>query len=194
MLLALGMWTRNESVFFALPAISLALLKGWRKRKFRAALTIAAWSFIPLIVWQIVLKFLLEAEVDIQVRTELFFDWERLLVMKNQISEVTFSTLYYGIVNYLFGVVVAISLVLWMINRQRTHLKLLLAIIIAWVLYVLLFYQMDVDFTTVGWLLYSYKRGLFTYLPPMVFFMAVTWGARYLFALLEVTPKTGRSG
>ncbi|MDX1477045.1 MAG: hypothetical protein R3301_05035 [Saprospiraceae bacterium] len=186
LLLAMGMWTRNEAIFFALPAIGLAVMKGWRDKRFRPALTIAMWSFIPLIVWQLVLKLWLDAQVDIQVRTALFLDWERLRVMKNQITEVTFSTAYYGVVNHLFCAIVLLSALIWAINRKHTHWKLLAAIGVGWLLYLILFYQMDVDFTKVGWLLYSYKRGLFTYLPPMVFFMAVTWISRSFFEWVEV--------
>lgn len=180
-LLALGNWDRNEAIFFAFAAGLLVLHRSYKNKQWKDPLIFGAAVLAPFIIWQWYIRTILHGLITVEVRYYLFWDPERVDVMLKQISDTTFSSHYWGIAIIASLVILAINVPYTIFRRKRDAWALVLCIVVAWILYVLLFYQMEADFVSVGWLLHSYKRGLYTYLPPLIFAAAIAQLSLFVF-------------
>jgi hypothetical protein len=180
-LIAFAMWDRAEAVFFFAAAALLVLIRSVQNKRFLNLILFVSIGILPAIVWQLYLRYILEAIVGIHVRTYLFWDPERIRIMAEQVQSTTFSEIYWGIAIKLCLVLIVINLIITLVKRKMDKWALVICTFISWILYMVLFYQMEADFEAVGWILYSYKRGLYAYLPPLVFGVAVLWISGYAF-------------
>jgi hypothetical protein len=181
LLIALGNWNRLEGVFFFAGAAILVLLHCWRSRKFRPLLLFSVICLLPTIVWQIYLSEILEVSFKREVRLMPFWDAERFRSLLQETGKVTFSSFYYGIVIFFSLFMIGVHLVLAYFIKQRKHWLLIACIVIAWLGYVALFYQMESDFVKAALISASYKRGLYAYLPPLLFSVSLLFLSQFTF-------------
>ncbi len=182
-LTAFGMWDRLEAVFFFAVAALLVAVHCRKYRNYRDLLIYAGISLLPFIVWELYLRYVLHGIVNINVRFYLFWDPERLRIMIGQIRDTTFKSAYWGIAINACLALIAVNLFVALIRHKKDKWILLAYTFMAWILYLVLFYQMDANFENVGWLLFSYKRGLYSYLPPLIFGVAILYSCSWAFGL-----------
>lgn len=180
-LIALGSWDRLEGVFFFVGAAILVFIHCWQSRKFQPLLMFLVICLLPTIVWQIYSSEILEVSFKREVRLMPFWDAERFRSLVDEVEKVTFSTFYYGIVIFLSLVMIGLHLVLAFFTKQKKHWLLIACIAIAWLGYVALFYQMKTEFVSNALISASYKRGLYSYLPPLIFGVSLLFLSQYAF-------------
>lgn len=180
-LTAMGLWDRLEAVFFFLACAVLIFIRCRQSRRYRDLIFYSVISLLPFVIWELYLKYVLEGIVNINVRFYPFWDPHKIQVMLEQIGDTSFSTLYWGIVVHLCLILIAVSIVISLIRRKKDKWAMILCVFVAWITYMALYYQMDVDLERVGWLLYSYKRGMYAYLPPLLFGVSLLAISQYAF-------------
>ncbi len=178
LLTGLGVWYRPEVVLFVAGGCFLLFLHGWRSREFRWPIRLAAAGLIPYLAWFLFLHYVLQENSGVEIKTSFHFDGDRLSVMGSQLFQTTFSAMFFGIALYLFSAIVVTNLIpLW---RAPTHGLWLGMIFFIWFLYVLLYYQMDIEFQET-WITSSYKRGLFYFVPLCLFYTCLSPPSQWLF-------------
>lgn len=189
-LIALGNWDRLEGVFFFAGAAILVFLHCWRARKFRPLLLFSVICLLPTVVWQIYMSEILEVSFKREVRLIPFWDVDRFRSLLQETGKVTFSTFYYGIVIFFSLFMIGLHLILAYFNKQRKQWLLFACIVIAWLGYLALFYQMKSDFVSAGLISASYKRGLYAYLPPLLFAVSLLFLSQYAFGRQNIFRAT----
>ncbi len=170
--LMLAMWTRTESIMFVAGGGFLVLLNVIKTKKH---IRLAYYSFIPMSVfffWQWYLNNVLETTKTNPIVEHLAWDGDKLARMMKQVSDVTFSTQYYGITVFLFLILILLNA--YYIYKEKDSLVLLITIFIPWLLYMAIYYIIDTDYKegSVAWIGAGYKRGFFYFLPLMLFYAA----------------------
>jgi hypothetical protein len=102
----------------------------------------------------------------------LYWDGEKLARMMAKVKAVTFNMQFFGILVHLFIAMVAINAYFHIKYRER--LALLAVIILPWLAYMFIYYQLDTPYTNDGsvWIESGYKRGLFYFFPLALFYCA----------------------
>ena len=186
--LTLGVWGRTEGVVFFVPCCFALAWRLWTERRqrplfswrnIRLCLLFGLPSCIVYVVWELYLKHvLLVADMQQPFKIGLITLEGKFDYMMQLVTEVTASTQLYGIV-FLLGLVV---LVLNLLNAlYRRSLALLnpvplVLMLAAWCLYLLVYYQIDVPTLAEfdGYISNGYKRGLFNFLPLVLFYVATS--------------------
>lgn len=171
LLLALAAWTRPEAIVFAAAGGLMVLWKSIEKRSIVLPIVFGVCCIAVFVLWKIYLKQVLQLE-HAQPASSLVWDEGKLSRMWEKVVDVTFNTRYYGIIVYLFLGMVVLNII--NIIRYKDQGMLLTVILAAWVLYLLVFYQIDTDFKpgSTNWIGDAYRRGLFSFFPPMLFYAA----------------------
>lgn len=186
--LTLGVWGRTEGVVFFIPccfALAYRLIRECRERSLfsRENVKRCLWFGIPSCVaygtWEIYLKYVLKAS-DLQQPFKLGiielkgkFDF-----MMRIVEEISFSSQLYGWVIYLGITAFVLNLIYLMYKREWLFFNgiTLSLIVAAWCIYLWVYYQIDVPSLAIfeGYISYGYKRGLFNFLPLLLFYFATS--------------------
>ena len=168
----LALWTRTEALIFFLGGGSLVLLKTIKTRNYILMALFGAACLSVFVFWQLYVKSVLAVESANPIIAELYWDPGKLSRMWEKVKDVTFNTQYYGIVVYLFIVMVLINIGSFIKDRER--LVFIGVILISWLSYLLIYYQLDSDYSqgSPNWIESGYKRGLFYFLPLLLFYCA----------------------
>ena len=172
-LIALAIWTRAEAIIFAGACMLFLLKRQFNKTQMRLVLIFLSSCAVAFLAWQFYLKFVLHVAHAEPIIKVIYWDSEKFLRMIDQVISVTFNTKYYGLVIYMFIVLVLINAN--NIIKKKDNLSLLGAIIFSWVLYLLVYYQLNTDYkdvSTGGWINSGYRRGMFYFLPLLLFYCA----------------------
>jgi hypothetical protein len=180
-LIALGNWDRLEGIIFFAGAGILVIVHCRKSRKYKPLLLFSAVCLLPIVAWQLYMDYVLEVTFKRSISFTPFWDPERMKSLLNEVGKVTFSTFYYGIVIFFGLVMIVANLILSIVLKQKRHWILIACIIIAWTGYVLLFYQMKSEFIKNALISASYKRGLYSYLPPLIFGVSLLLISQYAF-------------
>lgn len=186
--LTLGVWGRTEGVVFFVPccfALAYRLIGECRGRSLFSWENIkkCLWFGIPSCIaygtWEIYLKYVLKAS-DLQQPFKLGiielkgkFDF-----MMRIVEEISFSSQLYGWVIYLGIAAFVLNLIYAIYKRKWSFFNgiTLFLIVAAWCIYLLVYYQIDVPSLDIfeGYISYGYKRGLFNFLPLLLFYFATS--------------------
>ena len=169
----LALWTRTEIIVFAIAGAALLLRKSIDKKQFTTLFIFIGTCTAVVIAWQWYMRTVLGVDPPQEILTQMNWDPKKFSLMFTQIRHVTFSTLYYGLTVYLFLIAVGINIPHIIRKKENTLLQVL--IFVTWGLYVLVYYQLDTDYTDTsmgGWIMSGYKRGLFYFFPLMLFYCA----------------------
>ena len=172
-LMAFAVWTRTEAIVFAAGGGFMILLDGIRNKKKIPLLIFGLACFAALALWQWYIKQILHASFAQPVLDHITWDPEKLGRMFDQIKHVTFSTVYFGATILLFIGMVVLNIKNIFSNRDQVIL--LISIFSTWLLYVAVFYFINTDYTSSsmeGWIFSGYKRGMFCFLPLILFYSA----------------------
>ena len=164
-------------------------------RNIRLCLLFGLPSCIVYVVWELYLKHvLLVADMQQPFKIGLITLEGKFDYMMQLVTEVTASTQLYGIV-FLLGLVVLVLNVLNALYRRSLALfnpVPLVLMLAAWCLYLLVYYQIDVPTLAEfdGYISNGYKRGLFNFLPLVLFYVATSDVMQRLSALFYIEyPK-----
>ena len=168
----LALWTRSETIMFVAGAGFLIGLKAIQTRKIGRLMLFAVPCAALFIFWQLYLTYGLKVETTDAMIDHLYWDYDKLVRLMTKVKAVTLSTQFYGLLVYLFLAMIAINA--YFIVRYREGLVLLSAIIIPWLIYIAIYYQMEEDYLPGGtaYIEYGYKRGLFYFFPLFLFYCA----------------------
>ncbi len=169
----LAVWTRTEAVLFALAGTIYLLSIPFNKKQLISVALLGFCSLVALLSWQIYMTSILHVESPMPIIKKLFWDPEKLSRILSQVKFVTFNTQFYGIIIYLFIMIALINTIF--IFKKKENGILLGSIILAWSTYIFFYYQIDSDFKDLsmgGWIHSGYKRGLFYFLPLILFYCA----------------------
>ena len=94
------------------------------------------------------------------------------------VEEISFSSQLYGWVIYLGITAFVLNLIYLMYKREWLFFNgiTLSLIVAAWCIYLWVYYQIDVPSLDIfeGYISYGYKRGLFNFLPLLLFYFATS--------------------
>ena len=169
----LALWTRTEIIVFAITGAALLLRKALDKKKYTDLFIFLGACAAVVSLWQWYIRVILNIIPPQEILTQITWNSEKFSQMFSQIGHVTFSTLYYGLTVYLFLLIVGMNIPHIIRKKENTLLQVL--IFVTWGLYVLVYYQLDTDYTDTsmgGWIMSGYKRGLFYFFPLMLFYCA----------------------
>jgi len=169
--IVLALWTRTEAVIFMVAGGFLVLLNAIRTKKFNLLIIYGVFSIAVIALWQWYLNMVLHAESMTPTINHLYWDYDKLSRLVNLIIDVTLKVQYYGIVVYLFLAMLLINS--YAIIKEKDKWVLLSIIFIPWITYILVYYQLDDDYTATGpggFITSGYKRGFFYFLPLLLFY------------------------
>jgi hypothetical protein len=189
-LMALALWTRPEAIVFAAVEGGLVLWWSIRQKRVWAAVIFGAVCLAFWGSWQVYLHDVLQVTGDQPMDFNLTWDAGKFSRMWNRVVEVTSHGSYYGVVMFLFASVVFMNIPF--LSKQRETLPLLMVVVVAWLLYLLVFYQLDTDFMphSTDWIGDAYRRGLFNFIPLMLVYCAASPWSRAVFAGIEQWLET----
>ncbi|MEE9374147.1 MAG: hypothetical protein V3V00_13930 [Saprospiraceae bacterium] len=172
-LLTLGMWTRTEVIIFSIVAILILGLWSYKNKKYKETIVLTGLIFGSYIIWKLYVDLVLQAQMQQSLNFLPFYDGQKISDILNLVKFVTFSTQYYGWVVYLF---LGFGVTLLLPKNRMANVNLYIIIIITWILYVILYYQMDnVDANgnlIPNYITAGYRRGFFSFLPLITYFIA----------------------
>lgn len=182
LLLALNVWARNDGIVFNIAGLLLIGYYAVKNKSWKEVAIFSAITLAPFIGWTIYLKYKIGIVQDRFV-THLFWDSDRLLRELKWIKVITFYIKLYGLVFYIF----IFSIVLNFKNVHRDKFALLTLILISFILYAGIFYQLDeVKQDPLDIMMqYSFKRGLFYFIPMVLFYSAICKPVRLFFEKIE---------
>lgn len=169
-LMFFALWTRTETVVFAAAGFLILLLISIKKKKFRDLIIYSAGCAVVFAIWQWYLATVLHVQNAEPIIMKLYWDPGKLSRMWAQVVSVTFKAQFYGWSIYIFLIMIAVNI--YFIIKKKDNLMLLGTIFISWLLYIFVYYQIDTDYgpNATIWILAGYKRGLFYFLPLMLFY------------------------
>jgi hypothetical protein len=191
-LIVLALWTRPEAIVFAAVAAVAVLWWSIKQRRIGPVVIFTAVCGLFWGSWQVYLHQVLHVTGSQPMDFVLRWDAGKLTRMWERVVEVTFHGSYYGVVMYLFVAIVFLNIpYLW---KERHTLPLLGIITTAWLLYLLVFYQLDTDFSpnATDWIGDAYRRGLFNFIPLLLVYCAASTWSRMAFEFVERWLETDK--
>lgn len=181
-LLGLTVWARNDGIAFAGAGFVVLLYYAIKMKTWKKILIYSLFIFLPFIIWNLYLKFVIEFTQDRFV-SHLFWDFERIQLLFSWIKRLVFSTSLYGLTFYIFF----IALLLNIKNILRDKLLLFMLILLAFIFYSALYYQLDDSILApLSFMMEtSYKRALFFFVPLMLFYASTSKVMQQLFIRID---------
>jgi hypothetical protein len=177
-LLMANNWVRSEGIAFIGAACVILLFWCIRQKQYGKLFIFGALCVFPFLFWNIFLRFN-HLESENVFIFKLFYDDAKLSDMKREIWELFKSTTFYGITFILFLIILISNVI--SIFKRKDHAVTLLLILLSWIFYNILFYQIDYVWDSLlNVLRYSYKRFLFSFVPLLWFYIAVNFNVKWL--------------
>ena len=203
-------WVRSDTIVFTAAAVLLMGINLLRTKEWKRTIIYGAFAVAPFILWALYLKFKIHDVPTAKFNFGIGFNSARWEVVKGYADAYLFGgtfsdkglgavdgAQFYGMAFVLFFVVLFINLLLlaYLIYRKQdwkkavlSQMNVLLFFFASFTAYFLLFYFIDekVQDSPIWSLMYSsFKRGLFCFLPIVVFYTATSYGSTWLFAKIE---------
>jgi len=181
-LLGMNVWTRNDGIVFNISGLILVGYYALKNSNWNDLILYCSFAFVPFIIWGLYLKYKIGIMPDRFV-DHLFWDAKRFSILIKWIQLLVLSRNYYGLTFYFFF----ITLLLNFRNIYRDKFQLLLLILIAFIMYSAIFYQLDETKQDVlsKMMSASFKRGLFCFIPLVLFYVGVSTPMQLFFSKIE---------
>lgn len=179
--LMMSLWTRSESIVFVGAAGIIILLRSVKEKRIKELLAYATLMGTVFFLWQWYLTDVLNISQEKWIITRLYWDSDKLSHLLTKVSDVTFNTQFYGLVVYIFLIVVLLNLA--NIYKSKDRVVLLGIILLAYLSYLFVYYQIDTDYSLdkTGWISAGYRRGFFYFIPLLLFYSAINKYSMLLF-------------
>ena len=168
-LIAFSGWTRSEGIIFILIGSLAVLYTTMMDKKWKYFFIYNLIAFSTFLSWNIYVKLNFNVDQNVFI-TYPFWDYEKLSAIIGWVQNLITNTNLYGISFYVFFILI-------LINGKNLYerdksLSFVVLTMIAFILYTLLYYQMDNSkMSTLDVMMKtSYRRGLFIFIPLIWFF------------------------
>jgi len=199
-MMGFAIWIRSDAIAFVLPALFVVLLHIWRTRDFKRLLMYGAFTILPFVIWLLYVKFKIQVPQTSRFNFAIGYSAERLSTMLNYVKAYLFAVSYrevhggqlYGIVFISFFTALIVNAGLSFKKGMKTifgnHVFLLVFIFMSFGLYFTEFYLIneDVQAAPIASLMASsFKRGMFYFIPLVLFYTATCYSSKIIFDKLE---------
>ena len=188
--MGLTSWARSDSLVFNMTGL-LLLVYHFRKNLLRKELLYySLLTFLPFLLWLIYSNIYIKLDQDVFIN-KLFWDSDKFSFILSSVKFLIFNTGLYGISFYIFFIAIGLN-IRYIKNDSSTIL--LIIIVLTWIFYTLLFYQMDpvkMGSSLEHIMEASYKRGMFPFIPLVWYYVASTTFIGKIFDRIEsfITTK-----
>ncbi len=199
-LMGLVIWIRSDTIVFIAAALLLIGLDFLATKDWKKTIIYGAFAVAPFIIWNLYMKLKLHAiqsnKFDLGMgynseRFDLVWGYVKAFLFGGQKGNVDGGQLY-GLVFILFFAALLINLGMIYKNGWKETLKdkwsVLVFFFVSFALYFLVFYLIDVKVQRApisSLMESSFKRGLFFFIPVVLFYAATNRSSAWLFEKIE---------
>jgi len=176
-------WARGEGIAFFGVAFVMLLFDSIKNKNWKELLIYSSIVLFSIISWNLYLKFTIEITQN-RFITHLFWDYSKFLKILTGVKTLITNTNLYGISFYMFFLVFLLNIK----NLFKDKIHLVIMILLSLSAYSSLFYQIDNEVQRASiesLMMSSYKRGLFTFIPLIWFYISMTKITNFVFGRLE---------
>jgi len=199
-MMGFSVWIRSDAIAFVIAVLCMIAIKVWQNKDYKRLLIFAVIALVPFVSWLLYVKLKIELPQASRFDTGIGYNADRLNTMINYVRAYLFASSYrqvqggqlYGIVFISFFVALAINTTLAFKKGVKTVFgnqgMLLVFLLIAFSIYFTEFYLINeaVQASTIASLMASsFKRGMFYFLPVVLFYTATCYSSKLLFDKLE---------
>jgi hypothetical protein len=179
-LIALCLWIRNDTIGFAIAGALIVAFYAETPDKWKRAAIFAASALLPFIIWTLYVKFKLQTSTGDRFSTHGGFDAARLKLMLHYVLSY-FSWIQYGEMPpgiQLYGLTFMLGIVVILANAKnllKDKFYMLVFLIVSFAVYFAIFYMIDEQKQSApisSLMESSFKRGMFCFIPPLLYYMA----------------------
>jgi hypothetical protein len=180
-LLAFNVWTRLDGMVFAFGGgfmLIFQLIKDKSYRTIKSYFPLLFYTIIvlaPIVLWESFKTLRINDiyESSKAFRTDIFFDSSKISELRKLIWSILKNTQLYGLSFVAFLIIFVINIR----NVLKNNFVYLLGIIVSFLLYCFMYYQMDnssssFNYSLSSMVLASFKRGMFPFIGLICFYMA----------------------
>ncbi|MDR2423940.1 MAG: hypothetical protein LBD59_04350 [Prevotellaceae bacterium] len=183
LLLMLNVWTRNEGLAFIGAACCLLCRHSLRIKQYKTLILFTFLCLLPFVFWNVFLK-INHMEIKQLIIFKPYWDAAKAGILWREMWALFTSPAYYGVIFIVFPLIAVSNL--RHIIRHGDQLVTLLLILLAWIFYTVLVYQIDYIWDTLENVMrYSYKRFLFSFMPLLWFYVAAGKNIRIIFEKID---------
>ena len=193
-------WIRSDAIAFVIAVLFMIALKTWQTKDYKRLLIFAGIAIVPFISWLLYVKLKIQLPQASRFDLSIGYSAYRLSTMLNYTKAYLFALPYrevhggqlYGIVFVSFFIALIINATLAFKKGVKTvfanQLLLLAFLIVSFAIYFTEFYVINeaVQASTIASLMASsFKRGMFYFIPIVLFYTATCFSSKILFDKLE---------
>lgn len=193
-------WIRSDAIAFVAAAIFIIFLRALKTKDFKHLLIYAGFAILPFVSWLLYVKLKIQLPQATRFDTAIGYNTARLNTMFSYIKAYLFAVSnrevhggqLYGIafISFFFALIVNAGLAIknGVKNVFGNQTLLLVFLFVSFGLYFTEFYLINenVQAATIASLMASsFKRGMFYFIPIVLFFTATSYASRAFFEKLE---------
>jgi hypothetical protein len=199
-MMGFSVWIRSDAIAFVLATLFMIALKIWQNKNYKHLFIYAAMGIIPFAAWLLYVKLKIELPQASRFDLSIGYNATRLNTMLNYVKAYLFAVPYrevhggqlYGIVFISFFLALLVNTGLAFKRGFKAvfgvHTLLLIFLLVAFSIYFTEFYLIneDVQASSIASLMASsFKRGMFYFIPIVLFYTATSYGVKIFFDKLE---------
>jgi len=199
-MMGFSVWIRSDAIAFVLATLFMIALKIWQNKNYKHLLIYAGMAIIPFATWLLYVKLKIQLPQASRFDLSIGYNATRLSTMLNYTKAYLFAVPYrevhggqlYGVVFISFFIALLVNTGLAFKKGVKTvfgNQALLLAFLLtAFAVYFTEFYLIneDVQASTIASLMASsFKRGMFYFIPIVLFYTATGYSSKIFFDWLE---------
>ncbi len=177
---AITLWTRNDTIGFAIAAIAIVFLSFYKSKDWK---TIGGYALIAIstfVLWTLYLKLVIAIPQSSRFVDHLGFDSKKMETMLLYVFSM-FTWLQYGTMppgHMLYGISFLLSIIIILLNIKNIRSDKALVLfyfLISFAIYFMIFYLLDEnkqDAPISSLMESSFKRGMFCFIPILLFYSA----------------------
>jgi len=180
---ALTIWARSDAIVFFGVGFIILFYDAYKNKSWRHLIIFSAFCLILFFTWNLYLTLHINSDQNVFILYP-FWDGDKLSNVMDWAFKLLFNSNRYGITFFILIVVTIINIKNLKSDKSTT---LLLLLVISWIMYTLLFYQMDNSKTDSldKMMSASYRRGLFSFVPIVWAYVAFNEQVMKIFNRLD---------
>jgi hypothetical protein len=190
---ALALWCRNDTIGFAIAALGIVAFHFLKEKNWKVILIFSSISFSTFIIWTLYLKFKIDIVQGSRFVDDFGFNLNKFDIIITYIiamlSWKQFGTLPPGTMLYGLGFLIPLILILLNFKSLKSDRPFILVyFLVSFLIYSLIFYLIDEQKQSspiTELMESSFKRGMFCFLPILLFYAATNPLSRKFSAWLE---------
>ena len=188
--MAFNVWTRSDAVVFNITGFAVLFMDAIIKKQWKALFIYSIISFPLFFAWNLFIKYNIIIDQNVFI-DKLFWDADKCSKILVWVKNLITNTSLYGIAFYALFIIIIIN-IKYLIKDKSS--LLLILFFVSWILYTLVFYQMDnskMDPLN-NMMRAPYRRGLFVFIPIIWYYISSSKVINSLFEKYENFLFSGR--